>query len=166
MKIRFRLIRRNLRGGKFSCVDIEVDFDRDQNTRFYQFGGPQCVARRDLRALKQDVIDFSYASVPAGLVSLYQEIDAGRFITKQAQSNAFNETFETKPGPEEFNAFSEQARHSKENWILCSKIIVVMELAFERFEGCGFWYLVQVAKQFSPCRKPHDGCGNFKPFFR
>jgi hypothetical protein len=135
---------------------IEEGFDRDKGTRLHQVGGLKYVARGDWGTLKRDAIDFSYASVPSDLVSLYQEIDAGRYITKQAQRTVFKETFETEPNPKELYAFSGQTRHSKENWFLCSTNMVVMGLTFERSEGDFHHFKL-------PFRHPgHDsfhGCG-------
>jgi len=135
---------------------IEEGFDRDKGTRLHQVGGLKYVARGDWGTLKRDAIDFSYASVPSDLVSLYQEIDAGRYTTKQAQRTVFKETFETEPNPKELYAFSGQTRHSKENWFLCSTNMVVMGLTFERSEGDFHHFKL-------PFRHPgHDsfhGCG-------
>jgi hypothetical protein len=89
----------------------------------------------DWGTLKSEDIDFSYASVPHDIVSTYQEIGAGGYIQKQAQRIVFNETFESDPQPNELYAFAGQTKFSKENWFLCSTIMAVMGLKFERSEG-------------------------------
>jgi len=113
---------------------IECDFDRNKGTRLYQFGGLNYVARLDCRTLKRDDIDFSYASVPLDFVSMYQEIDGGGYILKQAKRTVFKDTFETEPTPDELYGFAGQTKFSKENWFYCSTIMTVMRLTFERSE--------------------------------
>jgi hypothetical protein len=115
---------------------IEIEYDRDKGTHLYQVGGLNYLARSNWATVnKIDTIDFSYVSVPSNLVSFYQEIDAGGYITKHVQRTVFNETLETQPNSEELYAFSGQIKHSKENWFLCSEPMTVIGLTFERSEG-------------------------------